>query len=106
VNVLDFIVAVFVIQPLLMGLGLLGYRLQPRRPPVGMLLGVGAIVIAVFAFAITTLAPYLAAAFAGGVVGASAIVRRWAATLARWIALGGTVSWVVAMALVLLDAVG
>lgn len=105
-NVLDFVVAVLVIQPLLIGLGLLGYRLQPRRPPVGMLLGAGAIVIAAFAFAITSLAPYIAAAVAGGLVGASAIVRRRAAMPARWMALGGTVAWVGAMALVLAGAVG
>lgn len=104
-NVGLFALAVFVIQPLIVGLGLLGYWLRPRHPRAGLVFGLAAVVLA-FAGMFVGLWQYLAAAIAGAIVGVAAVVRPRSPGLARWLAIGGTVAWIVMIGLLLLDAAG
>lgn len=97
------ILAVFALQPLLLGLGLAGYWLRPRYPRAGLVLGIAAVAMVVIG-AFVSLWTYIAAAVAGAAVGIGAIVRPRSPALARWLVVGGTAVWLLALILLLLDA--
>jgi hypothetical protein len=104
-NVAAFVGAVFVAQPLMLALGLTGYWLRLRRPMPGLALGVAALVLTGAALFVG-LVTFVVASIAGGMVGIAAIIRPTAPVAARWLVLVGTIVWVVAIALLLLDASG
>jgi len=104
-NVLAFVVAVFVVQPLVLLAGLAGYWLRPRSLRIGLALGVAAVAMTVIALFVSLWTFYVAAA-AGAAVGIAAIIRPRAAGAARWLAIGGTIVWLIAMNLLVLDASG
>ena len=104
-NVLDFVVAVLILQPLIIGLGLVGYWLRPRHPRAGLVLGVAAVAMVLIGVFVS-LWQYIAAAIAGAVVGAGAIVRPSSPSIARWLVTGGAVAWVAALVLLFVDAAG
>jgi len=104
-NVFGFVAAVFVILPLILALGLIGYWIRPRHPRAGIVLGVAAIVLA-FTGVFVELWQYIAAAGAGAALGVAALLRPAAPAVSRGLVILGSVVWVVALALLVADAAG